>query len=111
MLILIVTDIRAFYAISDSSNFTPIFTPFPGYKNIDSRGQVISFENNDGSSDSYVAPSNILGFESQNLQFKEYGFTIDSLPTFKSFRIKLSLSSTNQAYPPRVKNLRVIALA
>ena len=104
-------DIRAFYSIADSPNFVPIFTPFPGYKNIDSRGEIISFENNDGSSDTRIVQTASLGFESNTLEFKEYSFTTDSLPSFKNFRIKLSLSSTNQVYPPRIKNLRVIALA
>ena len=105
------SDIRSFYSISDSSNFNPIFTPFPGYRNLNSRGEVISFEKNDGSSDTFVLPSSSLGFDSGSIEYKEYSFTADSLPSFKNFRIKLSLSSTNQVYPPRIKNLRVIALA
>ena len=104
-------DIRAFYSISDSPNFNPIFTPFPGYRNIDSRGEIISFENNDGSPDRRISETSSLGFESSILEFKEYSFTSGTLPTFNNFRIKLSLSSTNHVYPPRVKNLRVIALA
>jgi len=38
-------------------------------------------------------------------------FTIDQLPAFRSYRIKLLLTSTSQVYVPRVKDLRVIALA
>ena len=34
------SDIRAFYAISDSPNFDPIFEPFPGYKNLNAQGPV-----------------------------------------------------------------------
>jgi len=33
------------------------------------------------------------------------------LPSFKSYRIKLIMTSTNQVYVPRMKDLRVIALA
>jgi hypothetical protein len=105
------SDIRAFYAISENSNFEPIFTPFPGYKNLDFRSQFINLEDSDGSSDRFVSPSNAVGFLSQDLEYREYTFTADQLPPFRSYRIKLLLTSTNQVYVPRVKNLRVIALA
>ena len=32
-------------------------------------------------------------------------------PSFKSYRIKLVMTSTNQTYPPKLKDLRVICLA
>jgi hypothetical protein len=104
-------DIRAFYSIGENPNFIPIFTPFPGYNNLDSRNQIISFENSDGLPDVFVQPSLSFGFDSGNIEFREYSFTADQLPSFRSYRIKLVLTSTNQVYPPRVKNLRVIALA
>ncbi len=105
------SDIRAFYAISENQNFDPIFTPFPGYNNLDQRGQIIDFENSDGLSDKFISPSNSIGFASPELEYKEYTFTADQLSTFRSYRIKLVMTSTNQVYVPRVKNLRVIALA
>ena len=104
-------DIRAFYAIGESQNFTPIFTPFPGYNNLDNRQQIINFENSDGLSDIFVQPTSSLGFDSGNIEFREYTFTADQLPSFRSYRVKFVLTSTNQVYPPRVRNLRVIALA
>jgi hypothetical protein len=94
-------DIRAFYAIGESENFEPIFQPFPGYSSL-----------NDGSSDKFISLSNASeGFLSNDLTFKEYTFTADNLPSFKSYRIKLVATSTNQAYAPRIKELRTIALA
>jgi len=105
------SDIRAFYAISENSNFDPIFTAFPGYNNLDSRGQIINFEDSNGLPDNFVSPSNSVGFTSPELEYREYVFTADQLPPFRSYRIKLILTSTNQVYVPRVKNLRVIALA
>ena len=39
-------DIRAFYSIGDKTGFQPIFTPFPGFDNINNRGQVINAANN-----------------------------------------------------------------
>ena len=103
-------EIRAFYAISDSNDFDPIFTAFPGYKNLNINGQIISTKNSDGLSDSLVLKSNSVGYDNFN-DYKEYTFTADNLPSFKSYRIKLVLTSTNQCHAPRVRNLRVLALA
>ena len=105
------SDIRAFYAISENQNFDPIFTPFPGYKNLDSRGQIIDFEDSDGLPDKFISQSSSIGFISPELEYREYTFTADQLPAFRSYRIKLVMTSTNQVYVPRVQNLRVIALA
>jgi hypothetical protein len=105
------SDIRAFYAISESSNFNPIFTPFPGYTNINTKGEIINIEDSDGSSDNFVSLSNSIGFTSPELNYKERTFTENELPQFRSYRIKLVMTSTNQVYVPRVKNLRVITLA
>ena len=105
------SDIRAFYTISENSNFDPIFTPFPGYNNLNSGGQIINFEDSNGLPDNFISSSNSIGFTSPELEYREYVFTADQLPPFRSYRIKLVLTSTNQVYVPRVKNLRVIALA
>ena len=95
-------DIRAFYAVNDDPGFDPVFNPFPGYNNLDAQGQVIDPSQNDGKSDSLVDSST---------QFTEYSFTIQDVPSFKAFRIKLDMTSSNQAKVPRIKNLRVITLA
>ena len=105
------SDIRAFYAISDKDGFEPIFTPFPGYKNLNVRGQVINENANNGQSDKLVPKTNAYGFDSSGLQFKEYTFTVDRLPSFRNYRVKLILTSNNQVYVPRIRDLRVIALA
>jgi hypothetical protein len=105
------SDIRAFYSISENQNFDPIFTPFPGWSNLNERGQIISFDASNGLPDKFISPSNAMGFVSSQLEYKEYTFTADQLPQFKSFRIKLVMTSTNQVYVPRVRNLRVISLA
>ena len=104
-------DIRAFYAVSDKQGFKPVFTPFPGFKNLDKQGQVIAPKNNDGQSDTLVVKSNSYGFEPQDIEYKDYTFTADNLPSFRSYRIKIILTSKNQAYVPRMKDLRVLALA
>ncbi len=104
-------DIRAFYAISNNENFNPVYRPFPGYDNLNERGEVIDPADNDGKPDVFVAPTNNELGEPQENDFKERTFTVDDLPSFKYYRIKLIMTSTNQVYVPRVKNLRVLALA
>ena len=104
-------DVRAFYAINDRPGMEPIFTPFPGYKNLNSRGQIIQPENSDGNSDKLVEKSNDYGFDATTAHFREYTFTEDDLPSFTSYRIKLVMTSTSQVYVPRLRDLRVLALA
>jgi hypothetical protein len=90
------SDIRAFYAIDNKQNFDPIFVPFPGWDNLDSRGQIISVSNSNGKPDSYIPQSSSLGFATPTLEFKEYKFTIKDLPSFNSYRIKINLTESNR---------------
>jgi hypothetical protein len=104
-------DIRALYSIlkTDSSEVTPDFELFPGYLNlIDTDGdgigdQVVDPKQNDGRSDAPVA--------ADETQYREYTYSIDELPSFNGFQIKIVFTGTNQAKYPVVKNLRVIAVA
>ena len=105
------SDVRVFYAISNKDGFNPIFVPFPGYENLNSRGQIIDPANNNGESDSFVSKTQTYGFDSESIEFKEHTFSIDQLPSFRSYRIKVLLTGTLQTYVPRIKNLRVLALA
>ena len=105
------SDIRAFYAISDKEGLEPIFAPFPGYKNLNVRGQVINENDNNGQSDKLVSKTNVYGFDSSNLQFKEYNFSVDRLPAFRTYRIKIIMTSNSQVYVPRIRDLRVVAFA
>jgi hypothetical protein len=104
------SDIRAFYAIGNEPGFNPIFAPFPGYSNLDVRNRIIAAENNNGEPDVFVSKTNSYGF-GNDVEFKEYTFSIDQLPPFRTYRVKLILTSTSQVYVPRLKDLRVIALA
>ena len=104
-------DIRGFYSITDDPNEELIYYPFPGYNNLTSNGEILNLSNSDGLSDKKVSKVDTVGFDSEILDFREYEFTIDNLPSFRYFGIKLVGTSTNQAYPPRIKDLRVIALA
>jgi hypothetical protein len=61
--------------------------------------------NDDGSPDTAVTPSD------DNITFKEHKYSVSELPTFTSFQLKVVLKGTVSSYPPRVKDLRGIALA
>ena len=104
-------DIRAFYAISNSAGTDPVYMPFPGYNNINDNGQIIDMADNDGRSDSFIFPSTNEEILTPSNEFKEYTFSINDLPSFKFYRIKFVMTSTSQSYPPRMRNLRVLALA
>ena len=41
---------------------------------------------------------------------QKYQFTADNLGLFSGYTIKIVMSGTNQAYPPRIKELRTLAV-
>ena len=104
-------DIRAFYYVANEPGANPIFVPFPGYSNLDTRGRIIASADSNGESDVFVPKTNTYGFNPESTEFKEYTFTADNLPDFRSYRVKIVLTSTSQVYVPRIKDLRVLALA
>ena len=105
-------DFRVLYELfrADSSNVEQSFELFPGYDNlIDTDGDgygdvVIDTNKNSGRADANVPAS-------RDNEFLEYQFSVDELEQFTGFRIKIVSSGTNEAYAPRYKDLRVIALA
>ena len=105
------SDIRVFYAINNNPGLDPIFIPFPGYDNLDYRGRVINPQDNNGKTDTIVPKSQVLNFDSNQLDYREHVFTANDLSSFRTYRIKVVATCTNQAYPPRFKELRTIALA
>jgi len=102
------SDIRVFFKIiSEGSTENSIdrdFELFPGFDNIDQFGNIINKTNNNGKPDDKVTPS-------VGLQFKDYTFSIDELPPFTKFQIKIDMVGTDQAKPPFIKELRAIAIA
>lgn len=104
-------DLRSLYSIQNDPNEDPIYYPFPGFANLNNLGQTINPSLNDGTSDAFVPKTDVLSSLEEPSLFKDYEFTVDNLPPFRYFSIKLVGSSTNQAYPPKLKDLRVIALA
>jgi hypothetical protein len=106
------SDLRAFYAISNDPQQEPVYYPFPGYGDPKVISGDINFSDSDGTPDSYVPKTDAVGnTDFMGVKFREHEFTVNYLPSFRYFSIKLVGTSTNQAYPPRLKDLRVIALA
>jgi hypothetical protein len=61
--------------------------------------------NDDGSPDTAVEPSE------NRFEFKEHKFTASGLTSFTAFQLKITMTGTSSCYPPKVKDLRGIALA
>ncbi len=105
-------DFRVLYQLhkQGSNEVDQAWELFPGYDNLkDTDGDgfgdtVINATNNSGRPDAEVR-SNV------DDEFSEYQFSIDDLDEFIGFSIKIVSSGTNEAYAPRFKDLRVIALA
>ena len=105
------SDLRAFYAIQNDPYQESIYYPFPGYLNINSLGQTIDESLNDGTPDSNVIKTDVLSEDPDTALFREYEFTANSIESFRYFSIKLIGTSSNQTYPPLVRDLKTIALA
>lgn len=105
------SDIRAFYAILKDASESPIYYPFPGYANRILSGEVININNSDGTPDEFVSNNDLFGDGNTVNYFKDYEFSIDNLASFRYFSIKIVVSSNIQVYPPKLRDLRVIALA
>jgi exosome complex RNA-binding protein Csl4 len=99
------SDIRVLYKIyrNDSPDQDQVWQLFPGYLNIDVNGNIIDGDNNDGRPDSNV-PSSSLN------EYRDYTFTINNLPEFTGYQIKIVASSNNQSYSPLLRDLRAIAI-
>ena len=103
-------DFRVLYRLfkTDSSEVEQTYELFPGFDNLKDVGidkLVVNPALNDGKSDVSV-PASV-----NDNDFREYEFTANELDEFVGFQIKIVSSGTNEAYPPRFKDLRVIALA
>ena len=105
-------DFRVLYSLirPDSSEVEPSFELFPGYDNLtidnnqDGYYDVIDPSKNSGLPDVFV-PASLED------QFLDYEFSANNLGSFTGYTIKIVMAGTNQAYAPRFKDLRSIALA
>jgi hypothetical protein len=105
-------DFRVLYKLfrPDSSEVEQNYELFPGYDNLrDTTGNgfgdtIINESKNSGLPDAFVKPS-------EKGEFLEYQFSIDNLPQFTGFILKLVMSGTDEANSPTFKDIRAIALA
>ena len=105
-------DFRVLYSLirPEASEIVSSFDLFPGYDNLtldnnqDGYLDVVNPANNSGLPDVFVPAS-------LDNQFLEYEFSANNLGSFTGYTIKIVMSGTNQAYAPRFKDLRSIALA
>ena len=105
-------DFRVLYQLfkNDSEDVEQAFIPFPGYDNLrDTDGDgfgdsIIDTTKNNGGPDAKVVPN-------VENEFSEYQFSNDDLEPFTGFKIKIVMNGTNEAFAPKFKDFRVIALA
>jgi len=100
------SDIRVLYRLfrADADSLDKVFELMPGFDNLDASGLVIESKNNSGRPDRNIVPS-------LEDQFIEYEYTVDDLPPFTGFQIKVDIASTNQAQDPELLDFRAIAVA
>jgi len=61
--------------------------------------------NTDGEEDITVTPSE------DNTSFKEYKYSVSGLKDFTTFQLKIGMTGSISSYPPKIKDMRAIALA
>lgn len=100
------SDIRVLYKITRPDTESLNWEFFPGYSNYvvgqDGIKRVIDPSQNDGTPDYEPV-------KETSTTLTDYQYTVDDLPEFTGFAIKIIMSSTNQSMPPFLDNLRVIA--
>ncbi len=106
-------DMRVLYRLfttNSEGSTEPTWELFPGYTNlVDTDG--------DGFGDRVVDPSKNNGLPNKKVRASafnevlEYEYSINSLPEFSGFQIKVIFSGTNEARAPFLKDIRTIALA
>ena len=101
-------DIRVLYQLfrDDAPETAMNYELFPGFSNyrVDGDGikRVIDIAESDGTNDSKV----VFG---DDPTFKDYEYSVDNLPEFNAFAIKIVMASENQALVPKIKDLRAIS--
>ena len=103
---------RVLYSLirPDSSEVEQSFDLFPGFDNL-------TIDNNTDGFLDVVDPAKNSGLQdlrvpaSMEDEFKEYEYSANDLGSFVGYTIKIVMSGTDQAYSPRFKDLRTIALA
>lgn len=99
------SNVRVLYKIfNDTNDLDDVpYNLMPGYDNIDDLGAVIDISKNNGLPNAKT-PASKVG------EFRDYEWSVDDLPEFTGFQIKIVMSGTNQARPPIIQDLRAIAV-
>ena len=101
-------DIRVLYQLfrDDAPQASQNYELFPGSSNYQVDGQgikrVIDPSLNDGSADTFAR-------QTSDSSFRDYEYSVDDLPDFNAFAIKIVMAGDNQATPPLIRQLRAIA--
>jgi len=104
------SDFRVLYRLFrvDAPELSQNFELFPGYSNvtIDGIGNKVVLDPslNDGTPDA-------KSISSDDLAAKSYSYSVENLPDFDAFSIKVVMASTNQASPPILGSLSALATA
>jgi len=107
-------EIRVLYKLfrTDLPDADQPYLLFPGFSNLIKNGTnneteyiIVDLAQNNGLSNDNVPASTYTG------EFFDYLYSQENLPQFNGFMIKIIMTSTSQAYVPRIKELRAIALA
>ena len=68
--------------------------------------------NGTGISDNEVIPSadnTISGYFENQQSYKEYKYSVNNLPEFTSFAVKIIMRTSNPCYPPKIQDMRAVA--
>lgn len=107
-------EIRVLYKLfrTDLPDADQPYLLFPGFSNLSKNGTNNETEYTvvDPSKNNGLSNDNILASTSTG-EFFDYLYSQENLPQFNGFMIKIIMTSTSQAYVPRIKELRAIALA
>ena len=87
------SDVKVFYRASSSDEVRNIndlsWRPF----------------NADGGPDTQLVPAE------DDITFREYKYSAEAIPSFTAFQIKIIMKGSISSYPPRIRDMRGIALA
>lgn len=99
------TDIRVAYRIfrNDTPDESQLYELFPGYGNINSRGETLDNSRSNGLPDRLITSSGDVN------DFKAYEYNVKIPSGFTGYQIKIMVTGTNQAVIPEIRDLRVIA--
>lgn len=98
-------DIRVAYRVfrNDTPDESQLYELFPGYGNINSRGETLDASKSNGLPDRFITPSGNIN------DYKSYEYNVKVPSGFTGYQIKIMVTGTNQAIIPEIRDLRAIA--